>query len=1022
MATLNVGAMAARLGLDPSEFLDKMKGVQGFNGFVSGEMARQWKKTGRDGQEGMRLIDEALGIHVARPVARIVSETFPALGKAMSSILPGVAFTALGVAIFEFAEGISKKMDEAKKKQEDYNDAVLKTKEVSAQAAAESQKTFYGLKAKEAGLAGDTQGEARFKAMEANAEAAEKMAKYVDALVGAERREVAASLALMPVWSELGDIWHRMWSSDAKLGVESVGEEIKTFEHTFADLSSQDALKGTTTAAKYLNDQLDESQNKIDALVAKQAEALANFSANTMGMEEGFVRPGALGPTDEEVNAEKARHEKLVTMRAQADRDDANAKLQAANAAKQAAQGHVREVRSEIESLERLGQTSTAAAASALLLASATGKGAAETIRATAAAEAQKKILDATAEANTKLFSDSKQPVGNDKRVQQKLAEFAVIERGNALTSAAAKAAEELNHAIAEQSTHDNERISALAAEADGHSKVAAEQAKELAGLIPLQQKLQALKDLRAGLNQPAIGPPTALAGQLDSQIAQANAALTAETDKKNKVVNPQIQLGAFREELEKIRDQTAALAGAEVSPWAKIDAEVEKLTGDLKLAPEQIAGIRQALTALQDVKIGGEFDKLAEKIKEAGIETAALATGSPFAKLDAEAQKIGYQLGIKLPEQIALLRQGLIELQAVENTGKAFAGVDALNASGGHMRELQQQMDALRRAASTGQTDDGTALSPATLAAVRLEMRAITDEQDKLLLKTGDIGTGFRAWIDDLQKVQSAGELTFEALSQASKGFEDTAIKSVMTVMDAQRGEHRKLIAELEKMWSQYFASLAQMGMKKGMDQLLAPLGRAISGGMSGDKNKPAPNLAPTSPGSLTGLGALIPKAGQTAGGAASLTSAGTVLHTAATALLSAATALRASAAGGMGGASGGGAEIPFFGGGAGAGMDAGAAIPFFAAGGDATPGSSFISGEAGAEQVDLDRAGGAHITPLGANGGDTHQHFDMRGAVVTDDLMRRAEAAHMMKASEGRMMQAIPAMQREISQRKRT
>ena len=45
MSTLNVGSMAARLGLDPSEFLDKMKGVQGFNGFVSGEMSRQLTST-----------------------------------------------------------------------------------------------------------------------------------------------------------------------------------------------------------------------------------------------------------------------------------------------------------------------------------------------------------------------------------------------------------------------------------------------------------------------------------------------------------------------------------------------------------------------------------------------------------------------------------------------------------------------------------------------------------------------------------------------------------------------------------------------------------------------------------------------------------------------------------------------------------------------------------------------------------------------------------------------------------------
>jgi hypothetical protein len=1015
MATLNVGSMAARLGLDPSEFLDKMKGVQGFNGFVSGEMAREWKKTGRDGQEGMRLIDEALGIHVARPVARIVSETFPALGRAMSSILPGVAFTALGVAIFEFVDGISKKMDEAKRKQEEYTEAVQKTKLVIGETDAASELRIDKAMAKAAALRGDMKGEAHFKGLVADAEAVDQMAKSVDKLVEAELREARTAEARKQVWAEMEVVAHELFSTESSLNVGKINDQMERFGREFDIKSIEDQIRHTTTAFTYL---AQETKRAHDELAALQANAGKTVAIPSVGM--GAAPQSRALASPDEIAAAKKRADTFDEIQASEKRRQTAANDEKTNEITQAAKAHSNEVRSELEAIERLGQTSRAAAASASLLASATGKGTAETILATAAAEAQKKILDATAEANTKLFSDTKRPVSSDKRIQSKLAEYAVIERGNALTSAAARAAEELNRAIAEQSTHDNERISALAGEAEGHSRVAVEQAKELAGLIPLQQKLQALRDLRAGLNQPAIGPPTAVAAQLDSQISQASAALAAETNKKINVVNPQIQLAAFREELEKIRDQTASLAAAQLSPWAKIDADVQKLVSDGKVLPSEIAETRQRLIELQNVKIAGEFEKLAEKVKEARIETAALATGSPFAKLDAEAQKLGREFGLDA-EKIAVLRNGLIELQATQNVGKAFAGVDALNGGGSRMLELQQQMDAMRRASTSGQTDDGTALSAASLAAVRLEMRAITDEQDKLLLKTGDIDVGIKAWADDMQKVQSAGELTFEALTQASKGFEDTAAKSLMTVMDSQRGEQRKLIADLEKMWSQYFNSLAQMGMKKGMDQLLAPLGKAISGGFGQDKSKPAPNLAPTSAGSLTGLGALIPKAGA-GSGAASLTSAGTVLHAAATALLSAATALRASAAGGVGGGAGA-SPIPFFGGGAGDGADAGAAIPFFAAGGDATPGSSFISGEAGAEQVDLDRSGGAHITPLGGGGTQIHNYADQfRGAVVTEDLMRRADAAHMMKASEGRMMQAMPAMQREIALRKRT
>src|SRR5271163_4189026 len=140
MASKVIAEMSAKLGLDPAEFLEKMKGVQGVNALTSAAMAREWKKTGRDGQEGLRLIDEALGIHVARPVARIIAETFPALSKALSSVLGGVAGGAFGLAIFEFAEHLGKKMDEAKKKEEEYRDAVQKTAMVSAEAGAESEK------------------------------------------------------------------------------------------------------------------------------------------------------------------------------------------------------------------------------------------------------------------------------------------------------------------------------------------------------------------------------------------------------------------------------------------------------------------------------------------------------------------------------------------------------------------------------------------------------------------------------------------------------------------------------------------------------------------------------------------------------------------------------------------------------------------------------------------------------------------------------------------------------------------
>src|SRR5580693_5560389 len=126
MATLNVGAMAARLGLDPSEFLEKMRGVEGFNSGLNQRMSAEMKRTAREGAESFRLIDESLGIHVSRPLTKILTREFPAFASALQSIVGVGVVGALGAVAFEFGEHIAKKMEEARKKEEEYTDAVRK--------------------------------------------------------------------------------------------------------------------------------------------------------------------------------------------------------------------------------------------------------------------------------------------------------------------------------------------------------------------------------------------------------------------------------------------------------------------------------------------------------------------------------------------------------------------------------------------------------------------------------------------------------------------------------------------------------------------------------------------------------------------------------------------------------------------------------------------------------------------------------------------------------------------------------
>jgi hypothetical protein len=272
--------------------------------------------------------------------------------------------------------------------------------------------------------------------------------------------------------------------------------------------------------------------------------------------------------------------------------------------------------------------------------------------------------------------------------------------------------------------------------------------------------------------------------------------------------------------------------------------------------------------------------------------------------------------------------------------------------------------------------------------------------------------------------------------MTAATNGAEDDAIKTFFDIFEAQRAGQRKLISDLEHMWSGYFKNLASMGMKHAMDQMIAPLLNPITKNQQ-NAGQPQSGTSTSSSSSIWGkiFGVAAPKSPGSPGGPGSgdvLSRAGTMLQTSATALQKSAAALQ-SAAQTLSSSSGGGG----MGGGLSAGgADQGGGTPwmsmlpgldtfsgYFAGGGDVTPGSSFVSGEAGAERVDLGRAGGARVTPLEAKAGGTNiYNNDFRGVVMTDDLMRRAEGMAAIRLSEGRMMSALPAMQREIQLRKRS
>src|ERR1700758_590959 len=61
----------------------------------------EMKRAAREGAESWRLIDEALGIHVSRPLTKIVTQEFPGFAKALQSLLGVGIIGALGVVAVE---------------------------------------------------------------------------------------------------------------------------------------------------------------------------------------------------------------------------------------------------------------------------------------------------------------------------------------------------------------------------------------------------------------------------------------------------------------------------------------------------------------------------------------------------------------------------------------------------------------------------------------------------------------------------------------------------------------------------------------------------------------------------------------------------------------------------------------------------------------------------------------------------------------------------------------------------------
>src|SRR6185503_12327790 len=192
-----VGALAVELGLDTAKFEQSLKGLPGVAGTHLNAMSAEMKRTSREGAESFRIIDEALGIHISRPITKILSEQFPDLAKGLQSILGIGVAAGVGIAAFEaiatILEKLQQKFEAAKKAQEEYEAASRHLDQTLQDLAISHEKRLTQMNAELAALSGDKQGELAGKIKVATIEDAEQAVQQIDKVAEAMERAAKAA-------------------------------------------------------------------------------------------------------------------------------------------------------------------------------------------------------------------------------------------------------------------------------------------------------------------------------------------------------------------------------------------------------------------------------------------------------------------------------------------------------------------------------------------------------------------------------------------------------------------------------------------------------------------------------------------------------------------------------------------------------------------------------------------------------------------------------------------------------------
>jgi hypothetical protein len=230
-------------------------------------MSAEMKRASREGAESFRLIDEALGIHVSRPLTRLLTQEFPGFAQGLQSLLGVGVIGALGAAGLEFFDKIAKSIEKAEKAQEEFAAATQKTDTVFNDAMASYEKAD-----KLRSLSG-----LNLQLFKIDSSSIEEARKHIDDLAGAIENEAKAAADAKSPWTEslasLGEGLHVATSMSSTLGTESINSQLGKFKQQYDDLARIDALQGTHQGAAAIDVALSQAKASLTTMQGMKLSA-----------------------------------------------------------------------------------------------------------------------------------------------------------------------------------------------------------------------------------------------------------------------------------------------------------------------------------------------------------------------------------------------------------------------------------------------------------------------------------------------------------------------------------------------------------------------------------------------------------------------------------------------------------------------------------------------------------------------------------------------------------------------------